>query len=236
MNNTLFALTLVVSAFVIALSVLLAFGLIDRRRSRPPETVHRRGTRPGRVHLRERDPARRHPGRPSAARLGPAQGHRLGAPRHAASPRFPRLGELIGDLAEVGEMRLARPTAPATCAPSGMTAWPGSPSTTSTRPTASRRVRPAQPDGADPGAEDPARQHRGQPVPAMARGRPGRDLLVQRGLHGARRRVSADDDVPPWPPARVFNLADRRHCRRTDGARHGAPLKIGRKPSGTGSR
>ncbi len=107
MTSTLFALGLVLAAFFIALTVLLAFGMVDRRKT----SSLRRFSEEERdrvVFIFENEILL---DATPAARQFLDQVPRMGTPwTHLAtllSPRFPRLTDIVGDLAEVGELRLA---------------------------------------------------------------------------------------------------------------------------------
>ncbi len=232
MNNTLFALTLVVSAFVIALSVLLAFGLIDRRRS----SNLRRFSEEERDRvvfifenetLLDATPAGRQL-LDSAPRKGTAWAHLA----TLLSPRFPRLGELIGDLAEVGEMRLRS----ADGASHLRAEWHDG-------------VARITLDDVDPAELATAGfdQHslmaltqelkilrastEANPFPQWREGHSGAISWCNAAYMALADSVSGSDDVPPWPPARVFNLDNDTAATlpdSTDGAQHRAAVTIGR--------
>lgn len=106
MNNTLFAFTLVFGAFIIALATLLAFAVVDRRK----ESRLRRFSDEERDRvvfifenetLLDATPAGR-----QLLDTVPRQSTAWAQLASILSPRFPRLGELIGDLAETGELHL----------------------------------------------------------------------------------------------------------------------------------
>ena len=207
MNQTLFALVLVGSTFVIALAVLLVFGLFDRRKT----SNLRRFTEEERdsvVFIFENEtlldatPAGRHL-LDTAPRRGTAWSH-LAA---LLSPRFPRLGDLIGDLADVGELQL-------------------------TSSDGTSRLRAEWHDGvaritledADPDAVAGIGydQHsllamkrelkllrtsaETNPFPQWREDRSGAITWCNAAYMTLADSLSGEADVPPWPPARVFNL------------------------------
>ena len=207
MNNTLFALALVGSAFVIALAVLMVFGMFDRRKT----SNLRRFTEAERdsvVFIFENEtlldatPAGRHL-LDSAPRRGTAWSHLA----TLLSPRFPRLGELIGDLAEAGELRL-------------------------TSADGNSRLRAEWHDGVaritlddtDPEEVEGIGydQHsllalkrelkllrtsaETNPFPQWREDRSGTITWCNAAYMALADSLSGEGEVPPWPPARVFNL------------------------------
>ncbi len=207
MTYTLFALALVGSAFVIAVAVLLLFGTFDHRRT----SMLRRFTEEERdsvVYIFENEtlldatPAARQL-LDSAPRRGTAWSHLSSI----LSPQFPRLGELIGDLADVGEMQL-------------------------TSGDGASRLRAEWHDGvarislddADPAEVLGAGydQHsllamsqelktlrasaENTPFPQWREDRTGAISWCNTAYLTLADNVAGNDEVRPWPPARVFNL------------------------------
>jgi len=207
MTTTFFALALVISAFIIALAVLLAFGMVDSRRT---STLRRfsEAERDRVVFIFENEtlldatPAARQ-FLDSAPRLGTAWSHLA----TLLSPRFPRLGELIGDLAEVGEMRLtsadgnshlnaewhdgvARITLDdASCDDLVSTGFDQHSLMALTRELDTLRA---------------SAEH--TPFPQWREDRAGAITWCNAAYLALADNVAETDDLPPWPPIRVFNL------------------------------
>jgi len=207
MTYTLFALALVGSAFVIALAVLLVFGMFDRRRTSNLRRFSE-AERDSVVFIFENETLL--DATPAARQLLDSAPRRGTAWSHLAtllSPKFPRLGELIGDLAEVGEMQLA-------------SADGGS------------RLRAEWHDGVaritldDSDPDEVAGigydQHsllamkrelkllrtssEANPFPQWREDRTGTITWCNAAYMTLADSVSGSEDVPPWPPARVFNI------------------------------
>lgn len=207
MNYTLFALALVGSAFVIALAVLLVFGLLDRRKTSNLRRFSE-AERDSVVFIFENEtlldatPAGRQL-LDSAPRRGTAWSHLA----TLLSPKFPRLGELIGDLAEVGEMQLASADGSSRL----RAEWHDG--------VARIRLDDSDPDEVAGIGYD---QHsllamkrelkilrtssEANPFPQWREDRTGTITWCNAAYMTLADSVSGGNDVPPWPPARIFNI------------------------------
>ncbi len=207
MTATFFALALVISAFVIALAVLLAFGLIDRRKA----SALRRFSEDERdrvVFIFENETLL---DATPAARQLLDQVPRMGTPwihlTTLLAPDFPRLGDLIGDLSDIGELRLT--------AEDGINHLRAEWHDGVTRIT----LDDANPDDVAATGFD---QHSLQaltreldtlrassentPFPQWREDRNGAIVWCNTAYLALADNIAGADDLRPWPPARVFTL------------------------------
>ncbi|MCB1336383.1 MAG: PAS-domain containing protein [Maritimibacter sp.] len=232
MNTSLLALTVVLSAFVTALSVLVAFGLFDRRRT----SQLRRFTEDERdrvVFIFENEALL--DATPAARQLLDQTPRKGSAWAHLATllaPRFPRLGELIGDLAEVGELELR--------------SVDGAGRLRAEWHDGVARIRLDTADQSDlVGAgfdrhslmamTEEIKSLRAStehtPYPQWREDRGGTISWCNAAYLALADTISGDDQLHPWPPARVFALGpdtEEGTAETGQGTRHRVAVKWGK--------
>ncbi|GGD21242.1 PAS-domain containing protein [Sinisalibacter lacisalsi] len=233
MLNTLVALLLIVTAFLVALAALIAFGLVDKRRSSRLRQFSE-SERDAVVFIFEDETLL--DATPAARRFLESSTHRGTSWTHLAalvSPRFPKFNERMHDLAEFGELVL-----------------------TSTDATA--RIKAEWHDGVaritientEPG--DHGRELDSQSLAAMTQEleslRTNADHTpypLWRMAHGGvitwcnaayldlADSLRGSDDLPSWPPATVFELSDDAHDQ---GGQTPSPQRVAICPPGQNTR